>query len=75
MVLANDADSARSYMLVSPRWHSASRVTGGRQVHQLKRLGTPTFLVTTHEAQNMPRIWVRTAQCCNGLRCALLLYW
>ncbi len=32
------------------------------QVHQLKRLGTPTFLVTTHEAQNYPRVWVRTAR-------------
>ena len=40
-VIANDADSKRAYMLV----------------HQLKRLGSPNFLVTTHEGQRFPTIY------------------
>ncbi len=43
MVIANDADPKRAYMLV----------------HQLKRLGSPNFLVTTHEGQFFPRLMVR----------------
>ena len=43
MVLANDADPKRAYMLV----------------HQLKRLGSANFLVTTHEGQFFPNLRVR----------------
>ena len=40
MVLANDADCQRAYMLV----------------HQLKRLGSPAFLVSTHDGQHFPNL-------------------
>ena len=41
MVIANDSDPKRAYMLV----------------HQLKRLGSPAFLVTTHEGQHFPNLY------------------
>ena len=41
MVIANDSDPQRAYMLV----------------HQLKRLGSPAFLVTTHEGQHFPNLY------------------
>ena len=41
MVIANDSDSQRAYMLV----------------HQLKRLGSPAFVVTTHEGQHFPNLY------------------
>jgi 16S rRNA C967 or C1407 C5-methylase (RsmB/RsmF family) len=41
MVIANDADPKRAYMLV----------------HQLKRLGSPAFLVTTHQGQVFPNLY------------------
>ena len=43
MVIANDADPQRAYMLV----------------HQLKRLGSPAFLVTTHEGQHFPNLYTQ----------------
>lgn len=39
-VLANDADPQRGYMLV----------------HQVKRLGSPCFLVTCHQGQQFPNL-------------------
>ncbi len=42
VVVANDADSKRAYMLV----------------HQLKRLGSPAFLVTTHDGQFFPNLFL-----------------
>ncbi|KAJ3370424.1 tRNA (cytosine(34)-C(5))-methyltransferase [Kappamyces sp. JEL0680] len=45
VVIANDADHKRAYMLV----------------HQGKRLQTPCLMVTNHEAQEFPRIWVSNA--------------
>jgi 16S rRNA C967 or C1407 C5-methylase (RsmB/RsmF family) len=44
MVIANDADYKRSYMLV----------------HQTKRLQSPCLVVTNHEAQNFPTIFFTT---------------
>jgi len=42
MVIANDADPKRAHMLV----------------HQLKRLGSSSFLVTTHEGQFYPNLYL-----------------
>lgn len=47
MIIANDADPKRAYMLV----------------HQLKRLGSPSFLVTTHQGQFFPSIYRPKAGC------------
>lgn len=45
MVVANDADTKRAYLLV----------------HQLKRYGSSAFLVTTHDGQQFPNIYKKTA--------------
>jgi 16S rRNA C967 or C1407 C5-methylase (RsmB/RsmF family) len=45
LVIANDADYNRSYMLV----------------YQLKRLQSPSLIVTNHEAQFFPNIYVKNA--------------
>lgn len=42
LVIANDADHKRAYMLV----------------HQLKRLGSPAFLVSTHQGQFYPNLYI-----------------
>jgi len=42
VVIANDADGKRAYMLV----------------HQLKRFSSPFFLVTTHEGQSFPTLFL-----------------
>jgi hypothetical protein len=47
MVVANDADSRRSYMLV----------------HQMRRLQSPCLVVTNHEAQLFPNIQFDTDVC------------
>jgi len=49
-VIANDADPKRSYMLV----------------HQVKRLGSPNFLVTTHEGQFFPNLYISRKNPENG---------
>jgi len=46
MVIANDADSKRAYMLV----------------HQLKRYGSSAFLVTTHDGQLFPNIFRKVSK-------------
>lgn len=43
MVIANDADPRRAYMLV----------------HQVKRLGSPNFLVSTHAGQFYPDLYLK----------------
>ena len=45
MVIANDADTKRAYLLV----------------HQLKRYGSSAFLVTTHDGQQFPNIYRKDA--------------
>jgi 16S rRNA C967 or C1407 C5-methylase (RsmB/RsmF family) len=40
MIIANDADSRRAYMLV----------------HQMRRLQSPCLVVTNHEAQHFPNV-------------------
>ena len=57
MVIANDSDSQRAYMLV----------------HQLKRLGSPAFLVTTHEGQHFPSLYTQPPQS-SSLPPSLLLF-
>jgi 16S rRNA C967 or C1407 C5-methylase (RsmB/RsmF family) len=42
IIIANDANPDRAYMLV----------------HQLKRLGSPSFMVTTHEGQTFPSLFI-----------------
>jgi 16S rRNA C967 or C1407 C5-methylase (RsmB/RsmF family) len=44
LVIANDCDHKRAYMLV----------------HQSKRLQTPCLIVTNHDAQEFPKIWVES---------------
>lgn len=45
IVIANDSNPDRAYMLV----------------HQLKRLGSPSFMVTTHEGQTFPTLFAPKA--------------
>lgn len=59
VVVANDADNKRCYMLV----------------HQAKRLNSPCFMVTNHDASVFPTLYyhdVRSCSCCIFQNCIVV---